>query len=101
MGVRGRRRLSLFPMSRPGSKYKQVVIETYYEVKAGKKSRIHARPIEGQEFSTSMDVECSRQMRTKYPIGTRFRLRAKVTDREGGKPFLYSHHGWPWEVVQQ
>lgn len=39
-------------------------------------------------------------MRKAYPIGTKFRIYAKETDREGGKPFLYSHFDWPFEVVE-
>jgi len=28
-----------------------------------------------------------------YPLGTRFLLFAKLTDRLGGTPFLYAYHG--------
>jgi hypothetical protein len=35
-----------------------------------------------------------------YPVGTRFRIYAKETNREDGKPFLYSHYDWPFEVVE-
>ena len=78
-------------MTKPWSQYQQVVVETYNAVKAGKSSRIHVRPVPGQPFPPSMDVECSRSMRKLYPVGTRFRIYAKETDREGGKPFLSSH----------
>ena len=87
-------------MKQPWSQYQQVVVETYAAVKAGKISRIHVRPIAGQPFPTTMDVECSRAMRQRYPVGTRFRIYAKETDKEGGKPFLYSHYDWPYEVVK-
>jgi hypothetical protein len=46
-----------------------------------------------------MNVECSRDMRTRFPIGTRFRIFAKETAREDGNPFLYTHHSWPYDVV--
>ena len=39
-------------------------------------------------------------MRKLYPVGTKFRIHAKETNREGGKPFLYSHFDWPFEVVK-
>lgn len=87
-------------MSNPWSQYQRVVVETYAGIKPGKVSRIHVRPIEGQPYPTTMDVECSRSMREKYPIGTKLRIYAKETDREGGKPFLYSHFSWPYEVVE-
>ena len=88
-------------MSNPWSQYQQLIVETYYAKKSGKTSTVHVRPIEGQAFPTTMDVECSRSMRKEYPIGTRFRIYARETDREGGKPFLYSHFDWPYEVVEE
>jgi hypothetical protein len=29
----------------------------------------------------------------RYPLGSRFLLFAKLTDRLGGTPFLYAYHG--------
>lgn len=86
-------------MSQPWSRYSQVIVETYSGRKPGKNSLIHVRPIPGQLYPTTMDVECSRDMRTKHPIGTKFLIWAKETDREGGKPFLYSRFDWPYTVV--
>ena len=88
-------------MHKPWSPYRQVVVETYYAIKGGKSSRVHVRPVPGQPYPPTMDVECSRGMREAYPIGTRFRIHAKETRKEGGKPFLYSHYNWPYEVVQK
>jgi hypothetical protein len=88
-------------MEKPWSPYRQVVVETYYAVKGGKSSRVHVRPVPGQPYPSTMDVECSRGMRSAYPIGTKFRIHAKETRKEGGKPFLYSHYDWPYEVVQE
>jgi hypothetical protein len=86
---------------KPWSQYRQVVVETYAVVKAGKSSRIHVRPVEGEFFPKTMDVECSRSMREQYPIGTRFRIYAKEISREGGKSFLYTRYDWPYEVVEE
>jgi hypothetical protein len=86
-------------MSNPWSRYRQVVVETYEEVKPRKTSRIHVRPVAGEPYPVTMDVECSRSMRKLYPVGTRFLIYAKETNRDGGKPFLYSHFDWPFEVV--
>ncbi len=83
----------------PWSQYRQVIVETYGAVKAGKSSRIHVRPIKGECYPDTMDVECSKLMREQYPVGTRFRIYAKETSREGGKPFLYSRFDWPYEIV--
>ena len=87
-------------MNAPWSAYQQVVVETYAATKSGKSSKIHVRPVEGEIYPVTMDVECSRSMRKNYPVGTRFRIYAKETSREGGKPFLYSHFNWPYEVVR-
>ena len=88
-------------MAKPWEKYHQVIIETYYEVKSGKSTNVHARPIEGQIYPTDLDVECSRKMRQKHPIGTQFKVYAKLTDREGGGEFLYTSWRWPYEVVSE
>ena len=88
-------------MAKPWEKYQQIVIETYYQVKSGKSSRIHARPVAGEIFPATFDVECSRSMRANYPVGTRFRVWAKLTDRNGGGEFLYTYHKWPYEVVER
>lgn len=87
-------------MAMPWECYHRIVVETYSAVKPGKSSRVHVRPVDGQIFPTSMDVECSREMRKKYKVGTKFRIWAKETDREGGKSFLYSHYNWPYEIVE-
>lgn len=55
--------------------------------------------VRGQPFPVTMDVECSRTMRKLYPVGTRFCIYAKEASREAGKPFLYSHFDWPFEVI--
>lgn len=86
-------------MAKPDESYRRVIVETYSGRKPGKSSLIHVRPVAGQDLDTAMDVECRRDMRKEYPVGTRFRIKAKLTDREGGKPFLWSHHSWTYEVL--
>ncbi|SPU42441.1 hypothetical protein [Brevundimonas diminuta] len=36
---------------------------------------------------------------SRYKVGTIFRIKAKLTDREGGGKFLYSSWRWPFDVV--
>ena len=87
-------------MGRPDFDYEPVVLETYFAIKAGKKSRVHARPLKGQQsFPSDLDAECCRQMRKDYPIGTAFLVWGKVTNRQGKGEFVYTYHGWPFEVV--
>jgi hypothetical protein len=87
-------------VAKPWEQYQQIVVETYHEVKSGKSTHVHVRPVEGQPYPTTLDVECSRAMRNAHPIGTRFRIWVKLTDLEGGGEFLYSSWQWPYEVVE-
>lgn len=82
------------------SEYREVIIETYLNTEGGSSKKIRARPIAGQGLDTNMNVECSSKMRKNYPVGTRFRLKAKLTEREGGNPFLYAHFNSPYEVLK-
>ena len=47
-----------------------------------------------------LHVECSKTLSKAYPVGTKFRIRAKLTDGEDGGEYLYSYHGWPVEVLK-
>lgn len=84
-------------MNKPWSEYQQVIVETYYT--DDRPSSIRVRPVPGQAFPITMNVECSKTMRKAYPVGTQFRIYAKETSREDGKLFLYSHYNWKFEVV--
>lgn len=81
-------------LSKPWSQYQQVVVETFRA-----NGRIRARPIAGECYPTTMFVECSRDMRNRHPVGTRFRIHAMETSKEDGTPFLYTHYSWRYEVV--
>jgi hypothetical protein len=56
---------------------------------------VHIRPVGEQGFSTDLFLECSKKLPRNYPVGTRFRILAKLTDKEGGGEFL----GWEYEVL--
>jgi hypothetical protein len=47
-----------------------------------------------------MFVECSKELSTNYPVGTRFRIKAKITTRHSGTPFIYSSYRWEHEVLK-
>ena len=81
------------------SHYRNVVIETYRNTHGGSSKSIRARPLPGQGLDSSMNVECSSKMREGHPVGTKFLLQAKLTDKEGGSPFLYAHYNSPYRVV--
>lgn len=86
-------------MANPWSQYQKIVIETYDGAARGHHGKVRARPVKGEIYPTSMVVECSKEMRMRHPIGTKFRIYAKETNREGGATFLYTHFSWPYEIV--
>lgn len=89
-------------MAKYSGPYIDVIVESYVPAStAGKHGKVHIRPVPGQLFDAGLSVECSKSLSTNYPIGTRFRLRAKLTDREGGGQFLYSSWRWPVEVISR
>lgn len=85
-------------MTRDTSAYRQVIVESFIApTSTGKRGLVQIRPIQGQAFSSTLLVQCSRRLTDteQFPVGTRFLLLAKMTDRLGGTPFLYAHHGDP------
>ena len=81
--------------------YRNVLIETYRNIDEPSSAKVRARPLAGQGLDPSMKVECSSIMRKSYPVGTKFILRAKITNREGGTTFIYSRFDRPYRVVSE
>jgi hypothetical protein len=80
--------------------YYVVVVESYRTSRtSGLHGDIHVRPVAGEQFPQTLHVRSPKEMRRKYPVGTRFRIYAKLTDKEGGNPFLHTHHNWDYEVL--
>lgn len=87
-------------MARKNEPYSWIVVESFRPAStAGLHGDVHIRPVAGQEVDTDMFVECSKELVNNYPVGTQFRIKAKTTDREGSRPFLYSYFGWHYEVL--
>lgn len=87
-------------MARDAWAYRELVVESALDSRS-RKPRI--RPVSGQAFATDMRVQCSRRLLDleQYPLGTRFLLSARITDRQGGEPFLYAWHGDPVTVMSR
>jgi hypothetical protein len=81
-------------MARDIYAYRQVAVHSV--VRAG---RVEIHPVPGQAFSPALAVQCSRRMSdiSAYPLGTSFLLDAKLTDRQGGTPYLYA---WPGDDIK-
>jgi hypothetical protein len=84
----------------PGEPFFELLVETYDSGQhSGRHGPLHVRPVEGQDVDTSLVVECSKSMRTDYPLGTMFLVTAKYSDRMGGGQYLKAPHAWGFTVV--
>jgi hypothetical protein len=88
-------------MGKPFETYVMVEIESLPKKTSGLHGPVHIRPVEGRPFPSNMHVRCSKSLSEEYPVGTRFRIRAKLTDKGGSAEFLHSHHNWPYEVLSK
>ena len=82
--------------------YDFIIVESFIpDDTSARHSMVHIRPLPFQDpYHESMFVECSKNLSKNYPLGTRFRIKAKITSKEGGTPFVYSYYRWPYEVLK-
>jgi hypothetical protein len=82
--------------------YDYIIVESFVpNVLTGHHGLVHIRPVANQEpYQIDMLVECNKDLVNDYPIGTKFRIKAKITSKQGGKPFVYSHYKWNYEVLK-
>ena len=81
------------------NEYYDIEVESFIPARtAGLHGKVHVRPLKGQDpFLPSMYVSCSKILKEHtsiYPVGSKFRIRAKITDRQGGKKYIYTHPNW-------
>ena len=81
------------------SPYQHFIVTTFRNPGEHSSAKLRVKPLPDQGLPEETRVECSRKMRSTHPAGTIFKIRAKVTDREGGKLFLFSPHTWGYAVV--
>lgn len=83
------------------TEYHQILVVSFYpDDLSGRHGDVHIRPLAGQPlFPETLFVECSRSLVKNYPVGTVFKIRGKLSMMKG-TPYIYSHHRWPYEVVQ-
>lgn len=88
-------------MMKPEESYQMIVVESFTpQSTSGLHGDIHIRPTAGQGVPTTLYVECSKELSKNFPVGTKFRIRAKLTDRKGGGEYLYSSFRWAFEVIK-
>lgn len=89
-------------MAKKNEPYQYVIVESYEPDKtSGLHGTIHIRPCAGQGYPTTLHVECSKELSRNYSVGTKFKIKAKLTDLKGGGDFLYSYFGWKYEVISE
>jgi hypothetical protein len=86
-------------MAKAKEPYRYVVVESYRESGSGLHGDVHIRPVTAEGLPPGLRVECSKNLSRDYPVGTKFRIKAKLTDREDDGEFLYSYFGWKFEVL--
>ena len=82
--------------------YDQIKVEGYKpHITSGLHGEVHIRPLPGQTpYEPDMHVECAKELSSEYPVGTKFIIKAKITSRQGGKPFVYSRYSWAYTVLK-
>ena len=86
-------------MAMPEEPYFTLIVETYRESGSGLHGDIHVRCVEGQEFPPTFRIRFPKAPRFAHPVGSRFQILAKLSDKEGGNNFLHSNHAWPYTVL--
>lgn len=87
-------------MAKPEEPYIELIVETYYESGGGLHGDIHVRPAAGQPFPQHLRVRFPRKVREAHPVPTRFKVAAKLSDREGGNEFIHTNHAWGYQVLK-
>ncbi len=86
-------------MKIPNGDYREIVVQSVMGRDSQGRPKLQIRPIAGQVFATDLNVECSKSLKVDFPLGTKFRIKAQLTEMDGA-PFLYSYHGWKHDVVK-
>src|SRR5258706_2635399 len=83
-------------MAKISNPYVHIIAESYRDKVTGS---FRLRPARGQRFPRSLRIHGCRDC-SRYPIGTRFRLKVKLTDVNGSDDYLYTSWQWPFEVLR-
>jgi hypothetical protein len=79
--------------------YTHLIVETFEgPPQSGRHGTVHVRALPGQRVPCDLMVESPKSMRRNYPVGTKFKITARLKYR-GQTPFLYTSWQWAYEVV--
>lgn len=89
-------------MAMKESEYSYIIVESFYPSDMrGRHGPVHTRPLPGQDpYTPDLFVECSKDLSYSYPVGTKFRIKAKITIPKNAAPFIYSHYSWRYDVLK-
>ena len=76
-----------------------IVVETFRSVGESSASEIRVRPVVGQGFSPSVRVECSKSMRTAFPLGQKLLMDVQLKSRLGTPDWLYANYRDAWQPL--
>lgn len=81
--------------------YDYIIVQSILTNERGKHGPVHIKPLPDQDpYLETMFVQCSKVLSNDFPVGTKFRIKAKIVYPEGKRPFASSHYIWPFEVVR-
>lgn len=87
-----------FTMNTRKIQYDEILVETFIPSKGDRSIRV--RPLPNQEpYSPHLLVECSKKMRTDYPLGTKFWIKAKLKNTSLNTIHIYSNYNWSFTVL--
>jgi hypothetical protein len=86
-------------MCPPG--YTSILVETFYSGESTHRDSIQVRPLTGQPFSSKLLVECRRDIRYAFAVGTVFRLCVTPKQKLDGRIHLYCPYRWSYDVVTE
>lgn len=83
--------------------YDYIIVQSVISNERGQRGSIHIKPLPNQEpYSETMFVQCSRVLSKDFPVGTKFKIKAKIIyPTNSNRPFVSSHYTWPFEVIKE
>jgi hypothetical protein len=80
-----------------------LLVESYWSGPvSGHRGEIRVRAVPGQSVDSELYVRALRAMREAFPEGTRFLIRAKISNREGGGEYVNTSNWDPvWPVSDE
>lgn len=82
-----------------GPEYQNIIVESFVcSAQSGRHGTVHIRALLGQGIPQDLMVESPKSMRRAYPVGTKFKILAKLKRRDE-TPFLYTSWQWAFEIV--